>query len=520
MNSDKRIEVCEIAHSRELSVIGQEVVDAIFRHNGLIPPSAVALLRPPRNRDAPSTSTGKQLAALVNSLDPDLGYDDWLHVAMALSHESGNNDEGFHIFDDWSSNGSKYKGAKETRSLWNSLANAPEAPITIATLIKMVNDAGFDSLQIVMENRDRFTKVPFEIVYVDPPPAKELTNVRPAHPLDRFSLTGSSSELEKRRQKEVFVLGEIALSGQATAIYGAPNGGKTLANVSLLTDAIADNRIDPKSVYYINADDNLHGLIQKLQVAEEFGFHMIGEGYRGFRAPMFLPILETMIEDGSAARSILILDTAKRFTDLMNKREVSHFTGLVRRFVALGGTLIALAHVNKKKTDSGKSVYAGTSDIIDDFDCAYVIELMDDGANSGRRVIAFENRKARGSVAPIAYFSYLSPECVSSYRELLDSFCRIESAEANHAVTAARVDADAPMIAVVKSAIQAGPAAKKDLISVLREGSGMSRNAASSLIDRYCGDDPLVHLWKFERRARGAHGYRLLTTNNPETNHE
>ena len=247
----------------------------------------------------------------------------------------------------------------------------------------------------------------------------------------------------------------------------------------------------------------------------EFGFQMIGDGFRGFRADMLLPTLQKMIEEGTAAGSILIIDTAKRFTDLMSKRTTSDFTALNRRFVSQGGTVIALAHVNKRKSDSGKSVYAGTSDIVDDFDCAFVVELLDDGTESGKRLIAFENKKSRGSVAQLAHYSYISPACVGGYRELLDSFCRIDPADVNQVVTAARVDSDAPMIAVVKTAIQAGPAAKKDLIAALREGSGMSRNAASSLIDRYCGDDPGAYLWKFERGARGAHQYRLLQTVEP-----
>ncbi len=510
MSSDKTIDVCEIEHISDLSVIGQDVVDAMFRHNGMTPPSSVALLRPPRNHNIPSTLTGEQLTALVGAVPPDCGYAEWTQVGMVISNETSNSDEGYAIWDEWSSKGNKYSGPAETRYKWESYRVAPDNPVGIGTLCKIISDRGVDPQRILLNMRERFKKVPFEITYPKGPSKKPPDESGLANPLDRYSLSGSSGELEKKLQDEVFVLKDIALLGQATAIYAAPNCGKTLGVISMLSDAIMDNRIDPQHVYYFNADDNLRGLVDKVKIAEEFGFKMIGDGFRGFRADMLLPILSKMIEDGTAAGAILIVDTAKRFTDLMSKRSASEFTAINRRFVSQGGTVIALAHVNKKKSDSGKSVYAGTSDIIDDFDCAYVIELIDDGISTGRRVIAFENQKSRGSVAPVVHFTYLSPDSVGCYQELMESFCQIDTHEVDQAATVARIEADASLIAIVRSAIQAGPAAKKDLITALQEQANTSRNAASTLIERYCGDDPAVHLWAFERGTRGVHQYRLL----------
>jgi hypothetical protein len=434
---------------------------------------------------------------------------------MAISYETGNSDEGYAIWDGWSSKGSKYPGPDETRYKWQSFKSIPDNPVGIGTLCKIADEYGGERQHILTHTRDSFKKVSFEIIYPDAPSNRTIPGSGLANPLDRYSLTGSSAELEKNRQDEVFVLAEIALLGQATAIYAAPNCGKTLAVLSLLSDAISDRRINSRRMYYINADDNLAGLIEKVKIAEQFGFHMIGEGYKEFRAENLLDLQQVMIDTGTAAGSVVILDTTKRFTDLMSKKVVSTFTALNRRFVSQGGSVIALAHVNKKKAESGKSVYAGTSDIIDDFDCAYVIEVLDDGTESGKRVIAFENLKSRGSVEAKVFFSYMSPDCVSGYTELLESFCRMDPEDAGQAVTASRIDADAPMIAIVKARIQAGSAAKKDLIAALRDQAGHSRGAASSLIERYCGTDPATHLWTFERGARGVHQYRLLKELNP-----
>ena len=56
---------------------------------------------------------------------------------------------------------------------------------------------------------------------------------------------------------------------------------------------------------------------------------------------------------------MIILDTLKKFTDLMNKKASSEFGKLARTFVGAGGTIIALAHTNKNKDEEGKGVTGG-----------------------------------------------------------------------------------------------------------------------------------------------------------------
>ena len=46
-----------------------------------------------------------QLAVLLDHLDPDMGYEDWLHILMALFHETGGSDEGLELAVQWSSGG-------------------------------------------------------------------------------------------------------------------------------------------------------------------------------------------------------------------------------------------------------------------------------------------------------------------------------------------------------------------------------------------------------------------------------
>ena len=81
--------------------------------------------------------------------------------------------------------------------------------------------------------------------------------------LAQFSLKGRSSEMEKKMLADKFVLGRIAIFGQATVIYAKPNTGKTLLVLWLLIQAIRNNSIEGADVFYINADDNYKGLVEK-----------------------------------------------------------------------------------------------------------------------------------------------------------------------------------------------------------------------------------------------------------------
>lgn len=76
-------------------------------------------------------------ADLLDKLDPDIPYDDWRNVGMALKDELG--DDGFNIFNEWSAKGEKYC-AGEMRKKWNSF-KLKQGGVTFGTLIHLVKQA-------------------------------------------------------------------------------------------------------------------------------------------------------------------------------------------------------------------------------------------------------------------------------------------------------------------------------------------------------------------------------------------
>ncbi len=141
----KAVIACLVAHASELTEVSQEFVDAIFTHNGRTPPRRLEPA-PPRSRKEPGTPN--QPFALLRSkvfqFDPDSGYDDWLRVGAIIFNETGGDDDGFELFDEWSAEGKKYGGRKETAAKWKSFNPDHPNPATIKTLIHMIRAQGGD----------------------------------------------------------------------------------------------------------------------------------------------------------------------------------------------------------------------------------------------------------------------------------------------------------------------------------------------------------------------------------------
>ena len=318
-----------------LSEVNQEFINVVFDGNGRPAPSAS------REKARTSADGGKadseldNLAVCLGYIDPDCGYDKWLNVGMGLYHETSGSDEGFDLFDEWSRKGKKYPSREKLEAKWKSFRSDVANPVTRATIYKYAQEGGADIADILCG--DHFEIIKEEI----PTPEKKVSEKReeiPAsekqesgktvdkvppkkNPMDRYSLRGMSSELEKQIMEARYVLDEIALMGEATVLYAQPNTGKTLLTLNLLVESIRQRRIDPDKVYYINVDDSLSGLHQKLLVSEEYGFHMLAEGHRKFRARDLVQLMENMTETDKANEVVIILDTLKKFVDLMNKKD-------------------------------------------------------------------------------------------------------------------------------------------------------------------------------------------------------
>lgn len=335
----------------------------------------------------------------------------------------------------------------------------------------------------------------------------------PAFSLDRFALNGMAAEMESKMLEDKFILGRMAILGQSTVFYAKPNAGKTLLTIWLLIDAIESGEINGKNVFYINADDNHKGLTYKLRLAEEHGFQMLAPGYKGFDPKMLSTYLADLVMHDQASGKVFILDTVKKFTDIMRKDKASDFGESVRRFVAHGGSVIMLAHVNKHKDDEGKVVYSGTTDLVDDADCAYTLDVVTEDNLSGDRTVKFENFKSRGDVALDALYSY-------DYREGLNYYGRLESVRAVTDVERqsaeqrkqlnARLDRNREAVDAIKDVLRAGSQKKTELVTAVHANSGVSRSRIHRALEEHSGKSVADYqYWHVDIQDKNAHVYKL-----------
>lgn len=215
-----------------------------------------------------------------------------------------------------------------------------------------------------------------------------------------------------------------------------------------------------------------------------------------------------MIGQDAARGQFIILDTLKKFVSVMDKKSSADFASLIRRFVMKGGTVLCLAHTNKRPNADGKPIYGGTSDIVDDFDCSYILSAVKADDDPNGRTILFENHKRRGDVAQRAYYSYAVEDGLG-YEELLASVKPADPTRFQAQLVEA-VPSDADLIEAVRGFLEHGVTTKMKLAEGVAKMTGTSQRAALKVIEKYTGDDPAKHLWTYDVRAHGAKVFTLL----------
>ena len=127
------LEVCELlGTSASIAPINELVVGEVNRRFG--------------HRDQPRETSSadrlglsfEQARRAVEQLDPDVDFETWLRVGMALHHELGA--QGLDVWDQWSSRGSKYKGTDNLLTHWRTFGRGRHGstPVTMRSVGKML----------------------------------------------------------------------------------------------------------------------------------------------------------------------------------------------------------------------------------------------------------------------------------------------------------------------------------------------------------------------------------------------
>lgn len=329
----------------------------------------------------------------------------------------------------------------------------------------------------------------------------------PDTPLTKHSLLGSEDDVARFAVTAVALIGTVLLMSQFGMIYAEPNTGKTLLVIALLLNAIEESRLDARMLYYVNADDNAGGLLEKLQLFREVGAHTLVPGYKGFEPENLINLMLTMIKNRQCMGVVLVIDTLKNFTDLMDKKKSAQLGRVARRFQNAGGTFIGLAHTNKKPGPNGKPIYAGTTDFLEACDVACYI-LPVGTAPNGDKVVKFELFKRRGGGNQNEVYSFSGASDIS-YHQLVASVQKIDPDQMQKYEHAGQMIADKLVIDGISNVLKDGPQQKMALARTVAEFTKASRRQVVEILERYTGSDPAKHKWDFVVAERGAKVFTL-----------
>ncbi|WP_323589440.1 ATP-binding protein [Aliarcobacter butzleri] len=235
----------------------------------------------------------------------------------------------------------------------------------------------------------------------------------------------SPEELERMIVNSNPIIGEFALKGQMTFLYGPPNVGKTILIMALLKDVTAD-------IIYLNADDGINAGRDKVRIAQDNNYMMILCATDNNNDPKsILEQLESQIkkDNSSFKDKIIIFDTVKKFVNPLDKTATVYFLQLMRKITLAGGTILLLGHTNKHRNTDGKLIFEGVGDWMSDMDCVYSLDFeIDDLTNI--KTVFFENQKSRGVVPQSVSYKYYSGKDLPLFELRIDTVEKIEAMDA------------------------------------------------------------------------------------------
>jgi hypothetical protein len=418
----------------------------------------------------------------------------WLGMVWAI--RSHNLPDGEQLARQWSMQSDLRFTEEGFKDAWNAYDSKHENPIGIGSLYRLASHFEAGSSDASSDGGD----------------------LSPLDKLKSYSATGDSAGMRKQMSEDRYLLKSLAIVGHWTNFFAAPNTGKTLIVQWLLREQIAAGEIEGRNVFFVNADDHYRGAVEKLEFAEKLGMNMLIPNHRRFKTAHILPLMKELVDADQARGVIFILDTLKKFTDLMDKKIASQFGEQAREFVLKGGSVIGLAHVNKHPDELGRSIHAGTSDIPDDADCNYIIDKFGPSPTSPTsetHTVEFTNKKRRGDVAQKASFRYTRVKG-SSYAQLLDSVERLdpELLERERAEKRAKhqLARDEPFIDVLLELIAGNPTiSKSELVKKASKIPELSQSKCRELIDKYSGEGyGEFARWKVIKGENNKHRFELL----------
>ena len=299
-----------------------------------------------------------------------------------------------------------------------------------------------------------------------------------ADPFEGLLSMEVTEEDVKNIEDAKFAWRQLIPEGHMVVICSKANGGKT----TLMVHVASEMSKDGYRVIYINADASASDIKHYKHHAMEYGYALINPDLKGKGAEDVVSELQKIsISEVDVSKTVIILDTLKKFGDLMHKSKIKAFNNLLRTLTTKGITVICLAHTNKNETNDGKPIFEGTGDIRNDFDD--LIYLIPVSNSDGTTTVSTVKDKVRADIRDESFIITVDRDIEFLDRHV-DTLAIIER-QRNFAN-------DEPVIQFILGHINPVSRTATELRAIsLKSPTVYSRNRLEAVLKRYCaGNSP------------------------------
>lgn len=189
--------------------------------------------------------------------------------------------------------------------------------------------------------------------------------------LEKFYASQTTDEMMEKIQDADFCFAELIVRSHLQAYVAPANTGKTAFAIY----ASAEMAKSGYEVIYINADASASDLKFYHNHARTNAYTLISPDLSNQSTDDILNLLKEMARSEDDLNNlVIVIDTVKKFVDVIQKSQAKAFFKILRSLTAKGITVICLGHTNKHQDHSGKALYEGTADLRNDVDELYYME--------------------------------------------------------------------------------------------------------------------------------------------------
>ena len=213
-------------------------------------------------------------------------------------------------------------------------------------------------------------------------------------------------EYVKKLGDEQFLYDNLIVKNHIITIIAMSGGGKTTFFFFHVSQKLAKQGL---TVWYLDADSPASDHKKMKLFADKNGFRFLNpDANQGTSIESLVKTLRKIADSGAdLTGNVFIVDTLKKFADLMSKGAVKEFYKLCRKLTALRATVILLGHANKYRDKDGNLIFEGTGDVRADSDELIFFESAarhgGDGINVTTIVDPAKNAKVRGIFKPFSF---------------------------------------------------------------------------------------------------------------------